>query len=138
MEKSIQAQRYLCIHNHSVLFKLSGIFCRCVCVCVFGRGAVTSLSDEPRDLLTCVFFSLKMPIFPCLFYLLIFSEWRKIYLFCVIRNVSCSPWMQNQKSMDEFQLKKIKINGCKLIVTSIWFRMPDMKEPFNLGGEWII
>lgn len=43
--------------------------------------------------------------------------------------------MQNQKSMDEFQLKKIKINGCKLIVTSIWFRMPDMKEPFNLGGE---
>lgn len=33
-----------------------------------------------------------------------------------------------------FNLKK-KINGCKLIVTSIWFRMPDMKEPFNLGGE---
>ena len=75
-----------------------------VSVCVYLEwGAVTSLSDQTQGLLTCVFFSLKMPIFPCLFYLFIFSEWRKIYLFYVIRNVSYSPWRQNKKSMDAFQ-----------------------------------
>ena len=56
MDKSIYVQRYLCIHNHSVLFKLSDIFCRCVCECVFG-GADLPIRPDSGTPYLCVFLS---------------------------------------------------------------------------------
>jgi len=55
-----------------------------VSVCVYLEwGAVTSLSDQTRGLLTCVFFSLKMPIFPCLFLSVYFFRMKEdLFILC--------------------------------------------------------
>ena len=86
--------------------------------------------------LTVCSFLLEMPVFLYLF-ICWFLFRIKEGLF-ILFNQKCFLWPLEAESRKKIYFNFKKINGCKLIVWSFWFKMSDMKDTFSWGKEWII